>query len=180
MDEIGHYKGMMAETEKVYQRMNRTNASNDIHNDDFAPYFSLITFAVLAIIINSIVFFVGIRNKKIRRRTSNKFVLNLSLSNVCVASVVLSLSVSVVVLNTSEHAFNEHNEPAPEMSLMHGVLILLSVINMMLLSADRLYAVKWTFSYFAVSNSKKVGCIFCVGVEGDETSGIVLWYLRYY
>ena len=164
MDRIGQYTGAMAGTEKINQRMNHTNASNDIHNDlhndihndDFAPYFSLITFAVLAIIINTIVFFVGIRNKKIRRRTSNKFVLNLSLSNVCVATVVLSLSVSVVVLNTSEHAFNEHNEPAPEMSLMHGVLILLSVINMMLLSADRLYAVKWTFSYFAVSNSKKV------------------------
>ena len=67
---------------------------------------------------------------------------------------------SVVGLNTAEHAFNEHSEPAPEISLIHGVLILLSGINMILLSVDRLYAIKWTYSYStAVSNTKKVGYI---------------------
>ena len=53
-------QGMMEHNHRTNQGMNRSNNFEDIHGDDFAPHFSIMTFAALAIIINSIVFFVGI------------------------------------------------------------------------------------------------------------------------
>lgn len=132
------------------------NHTEELHPDDFTPYISMIVLAILSLVINCVVFFVIARHKELRRRISNKFVLNLTVSNSCVALAMLISSSYFIGLNNNEHTSNNHSEPAPEISLMFGVLLLLSVMNMILLSADRLFAVKWTFTYFQITSKRKV------------------------
>lgn len=126
------------------------------HEDGFAPYISIIIFSILTIIFNSGVIFIIPYFPNLRSRNSNKFLLNLMVSNLCVGLVMLCFGTVVVTFNSSEHTFGNHNKPPASISLMFGVLILLSVMNMILLSGDRLYAVKWTFRYLDSTTSKQI------------------------
>ena len=133
-----------------------TNVTVDQHKDDFAPYISIIVFSILSIIFNFLVIFVLLYVPKLRRRNSNKFLLNLMMSNFCVGSVMVCFGVVAIILNFAEHTFDNHTEPPASISLIFCVLILLSVMNMILLSGDRLYTVKWTFRYFDSVRSRQV------------------------
>ena len=126
------------------------------HDDGFGPYISIILFSILTVILNLLVISVISYFRNLRSRNSNKFLLNLMLSNSCIGLVMLCFGSAVVAFNSTRHTFNNHSKPPASISLMFGVLILLSVMNMILVSADRLYAVKWTYRYFDSTNSKLI------------------------
>ena len=136
--------------------MQISNVTEEHHKIDFSPYISIIVFSILTIMFNFLVIFILSYYPKLRRRNSNKFLLNLMISNLCVGFVMLCFGTFVIVSNYGEHTFANHTKPPIAISLMFGVLILLSVMNMILLSGDRLYTVKWTFRYFDSVKSRQV------------------------
>ena len=127
------------------------------HNDDFKPYICMMILSVFTIVCNSVVFFIVTIRNNLRRRPSNKYVLNLMFSNILVACSMLAFAAYTVAINKNQHTFTDHKEPTPEISLMFGIFILLSIMNMILISGVRLYAIKRTFKYSQLS-SRKINC----------------------
>ena len=126
------------------------------HVDRLAPYISIIVLSVLTILFNSAIVLVIPFYPNLRSRNSNKFLLNLMISNLCVGLVMLCYGAVVLSFNAAEHTDQNHSKPPASISLMFGVLILLSVMNMIILTGDRLYAVKWTFRYFDSITSRRI------------------------
>ena len=132
------------------------NMTEEQHRDGFAPYISTIVFSIISLIFNFLVIFILSCFPNLRRRNSNKFLLNLMISNFCIGLVMLCFGAVVIALNTKKHTFDNHRKPPPSITLMFGVFILISVMNMTLLSGDRLYAVKWTFRYLESVTSTQI------------------------
>ena len=132
------------------------NSSHNEHEDDFGPYIGIIVLSIITMICNAIIVFIIARSRELRKRPSNKFLLNLMVSDLSVGIVMLCFSASVMALNSEEHEAEDHKPAPAAIGLLRGVLILLSVTNMILLSGDRLYAVKWTYRYIEVFTAGNV------------------------
>ena len=94
--------------------------------------------------------------KKLRKRSSNKLLLNLLISDgiVCISNI--SRSVKLMVNSNDATLFLEVYLRQDETIVLLGAAVLLSMLNLTLITLDRLIAVKWPFFYEDRIQTKQV------------------------
>ena len=126
------------------------------HRNSKAYTISFIVLSSLALLLNIFVNIVMLCNKKLRRRPSNNFLLNLLISDGCVCISLISYSVYLMATWDDEKLFYENYPLHRTFILIIDVVVCLSVSNFSLITLDRLVAVKWPFFYQDRIHTKQV------------------------
>ena len=113
------------------------------------------------IVLSSFAFFLHIfvivlmsLNKKLRRKPANKFLLNLVISDAVVCISFMSYTANLLAIWEDGNTFFESTlQYIP--SILFYVVIILSMLNFTLITADRLIAVKWPFFYMDRIHTKQ-------------------------
>ena len=124
-------------------------------NISSSKYFSssktyLISFTVLssfALLLDIFVIALMLRNKKLRRRPANKFLLNLLMSDGTVCVSFISFNGHLLNNWDDKKSFSENSFIFQTSVVFFYVAVVLSMLNFTLLTVDRLIAVKWPFYY---------------------------------
>ena len=101
----------------------------------------------LALLPNMFVITLMLRSKKLRKRRSNKLLLNFLISNVTVCITFISYNVKVMIMASNANSFVELYIKQQETVLLVLVSVVLSMLNLTFITLDRLVAVKWPFFY---------------------------------
>ena len=117
------------------------------HRNSKAYTISFIVLSSIALLLNVFVNIVMLCNKKLRRRPSNKFLMNLLISDGFVCISLISYSVYLMVTWEDEKSFYENYPLHRTFVIIVDVVVCLSVSNFSLITLDRLIAVKWPFFY---------------------------------
>ena len=123
------------------------------------PFIIIIIIAVIAIITNLFLIIIISTRQKIRKRRSNKFLLNLLVSDFIVAVTSLCFSALVLAVKMEDHGYDDGEKPPIVLALMINIFIMLIILNVIILSIDRLLAVIWTFHYLASVKSIHVNIV---------------------
>ena len=120
--------------------------------------FALIFINLLALSGNLLVIFVILLTKELRRKESNWFVLNLALADLLVSLTVIPASLDTVInghfrFGTSFKEF---------IGFANFLFCICSIMNLLLLSVDRWFAIAKPFRYLQVITPKKAStaCLF--------------------
>lgn len=117
------------------------------HRNSKAYTISFTVLSSIALLLNVFVNIVMLCNKKLRRRPSNKFLMNLLISDRFVCISLISYSVYLMVTWEDEKSFYENYPLHRTFIIIIDVVVCLSVSNCSLITLDRLIAVKWPFFY---------------------------------
>ena len=156
---------------------------SDIWNTKYVTYHGInhkvytISFIVLSCFALLLIIFVNIVllcNKKLRRRPSNKFLLNLLISDGLVCISFISYHVYLMITWDNEKSFYENYLLKKSFILLVDVVICLSVSNFSLITLDRLIAVKWPFFYEDRIHTKQAFTVITVVWVVTVAYGIIL------
>ena len=119
---------------------------------------ALITINVLAVSGNLLVIYVISYTKELRRKESNWFVVNLAFADLLVALTVIPTSLDILITGKFRLglAFKEF------IGFANFLFCICSIMNLLLLSVDRWFAIAKPFKYLDVITPRKVGaaCLF--------------------
>ena len=130
--------------------MNTSNQTQSIsrNGDTFDIHMRNVTvLSFLALLPNMFVITLMLRSKKLRKRRSNKLLLNFLISNVTVCITFISYNVKVMIMATNANSFVELYIKQQETVLLVLASVVLSMLNLTFITLDRLVAVKWPFFY---------------------------------
>ena len=130
--------------------MNTSNQTQSIsrNGDTFDIHMRNVTvLSFLALLPNMFVITLMLRSKKLRKRRSNKLLLNFLISNVTVCITFISYNVKVMIMASNANSFVELYIKQQETVLLVLVSVVLSMLNLTFITLDRLVAVKWPFFY---------------------------------
>ena len=108
---------------------------------------SVVVLSSFALLLNIFVIVLMLRNKKLRRRPANKFLLNLLLSDAIVCISFISYAGHLLTKWDDKKSFFENYFVLQNSVVFFYVVIVLSMLNFTLITIDRLIAVKWPFFY---------------------------------
>ena len=151
------------------------NTKNATSHDNHKTYtISFIVLSFFALLLNIFVNIVMLCNKKLRRRPSNKFLLNLLLSDGFVCVSLISYHACLMVTGDDEESFYENYPLKRSFILFIDVVICLSVSNFSIITLDRLIAVKWPFFYEDRIHTKQAFIVITVVWVVTVAYGIIL------
>ena len=116
---------------------------------------SFIVLSFFALVLYIFVISLMLRNKKLRRKPANKFLLNLLISDGIVCIAFMSFAGEVLEIWRAEKTFYENYFKLQTFNIFVDVAVVLSMLNFTLITADRLIAVKWPFFYMERIHSKE-------------------------
>ena len=96
-----------------------------------------------------------LRNKKLRRRPANKFLLNLVISDGIVCISFMAYASHVLNIWDDKKPLFENYFMLQSFVIFTDVVVVLSMLNFTLLPIDRLIAVKWPFFYMGRIHTKE-------------------------
>lgn len=134
---------------------------------------SMVILSIIGIVLNGTISFIIMSNRRLRRRKSNKFLLNLLLSDMCVC--VSFFCYSVVNISDERMNFDSHMTFA----FLISVFMLLSLDNLIVVTLDRLIAVKWSFYYQNKLKAKHVYVTICAAWSITVLYFIILMVVRH-
>ena len=108
---------------------------------------SLVALSSFALLLNIFVIVLMLRNKKLRRRPANRFLLNLLLSDGIVCISFISYAGYLLRKWDEKKSFFENYFTQHNSVVFFYVVVVLSMLNFTLITIDRLIAVKWPFFY---------------------------------
>lgn len=113
-------------------------------------------------------------NKKLRKRRANKLLLNLLVSDgiVCVSFIVYCANVMVTSNNAS--SFYDLYLQQRKFVVLTDVAVVLSLLNLTLITLDRLIAVKWPFFYDERIQTKQIFIAIGIIWATTITYGLIL------
>ena len=116
---------------------------------------SFIVISSFALFLYIFVIALTLRNKKLRRRPANKFLLNLFISDgiVCI-SFIFYAGQLLAVWDDEKSFFGNYLMLQTPVIFIH-VSVVFSMLNFILITADRLIAVKWPFFYMDRIHTKQ-------------------------
>ena len=121
--------------------------------------FHVINFTALSLFIlllNMFLMALMLWKKKLRKMSSNKLLLNLLISDGIVCVSYISHSVKLMVNSNDATSLLEVYLRKDKTILLLGATVLLSILNLTLITLDRLIAVKWPFFYEDRIRSRQV------------------------
>ena len=133
---------------------NTENATSHRSSKGYAISFIVLSF--LALLLNISVNTVMLCNKKLHRRPSNKFLLNLLISDGFVCISLISCTAYLMAAWDDEKLFYENYPLHRTFILIIDGVVCLSVSKFLLITLDRLIAVKWPFFYEDRIHTKQV------------------------
>ena len=116
---------------------------------------SSIVISSLALFLYIFVIVLTLRNKKLRRRPANKFLLNLFISDGIVCISFISFDGHLLAIWDDKRSFLDYYLMLPTPVIFAYVTVVLSMLNFTLITADRLIAVKWPFFYMERIHTKQ-------------------------
>ena len=116
---------------------------------------SSIVISSFALFLYIFVIALTMRNKKLRRRPANKFLLNLFISDGIVCISFISYAGQLLAIWDDERSFLDNYEILQTPVIFIYVAVVFSMLNFTLITADRLIAVKWPFFYMDRIHTKK-------------------------
>ena len=124
---------------------------------DSMNYYSIsfIVLSFLALVLYIFVILLMLRNKKLRRRPANKFLLNLVISDGIVCISVMLYAGHVLEMWDDKRSFFENYFMLESFVIYLDVVVVLSMLNFTLITVDRLIAVKWPFFYMDKIHTKE-------------------------
>lgn len=133
-----------------YESFPKPEDGHDFHVRIFT---ALSSFALL---LNMFLVALMLRKKKLRKRSSNKLLLNLLISDGVVCILYISHCVKLMVNLSDATSFLEVYLRQDKTIVLLGVAVFLSMLNLTLITLDRLIAVKWPFFYEDRIQTKQV------------------------
>ena len=143
----------------------------DISNTHARNFIVLASFALL---LDMFVILLMLWNKKLRKRRSNKLLLNLLISDGIVCVSFITYCANVNVSSNDASSFYDLYLQQLKIFVLIDVVVLLSLLNLTLITLDRLIAVKWPFFYEDRIQTKQM--FIAIGITWTITivHGIVL------
>ena len=135
---------------------------------------NFIMLSSVALLINAFVVTIMLWNQKLRKRHSNKILLNGLISNAVVCSSLISFSAHLCLVLENTQSFYYVYVRQRKFDVLVNVLVCLSLLNFTLLTLDRLVAVKFPFFYEVKIQAKHI--YFAVGFNWGFTIifGVIL------
>ena len=109
----------------------------------------------LALSLYIFVITLTLRNKKLRRRPANKFLLNLFISDGIVCISFMSYAGKLLAIWDDKRSFFDNYLTLQTPVIFIYVAIVFSMLNFTLITVDRLIAVKWPFFYMDRIHTKQ-------------------------
>ena len=122
----------------------------------------MIALCLVGMLLNFVTLSVIAFIEKLRRRRSNKFLLNLLCSNVFATVIFLAFISHSLTTMRDETRWDKFYDKQIELLIMACVVILLTIINLISLTLDRLLAVKYPFFYQTSIKTKHVYIIISI------------------
>ena len=151
-----------------------TPTNPDISNTHTRNFIMLASFALL---LDMFVILLMLWNKKLRKRRSNKLLLNLLISDGIVCVSFITYCANVMIASNDASSFYDLYLQQLKLFVLIDVVVLLSLFNLTLITLDRLIAVKWPFFYEERIQTKQI--LIAIGIIWAITivHGIVLMIL---
>ena len=124
---------------------NRSSANSFGDGKHYPRIFIVIS--SFALLLHIFVIVLVLRNKKLRRRPANKFLLNLLISDAIVCILFMSYAGKLLSIWNDQKSFFDYYFMLPTLDVFFYVIIVPSMLNFTLITVDRLIAVKWPFFY---------------------------------
>ncbi|XP_047136781.1 histamine H2 receptor [Hydra vulgaris] len=105
--------------------------------------------------------FITLKFKSILKRKSNKFLFNLAISDACVSTTTVCFSASIISEKIFDSDIIFHNKHKHWLILI-AAFAPISILNLMLLTIDRLIAIKMPFFYADKFMNKHVYCFISI------------------
>ena len=121
-------------------------SSKSLHNNKSYPR-SLIVLSSLALLLDIFVIILMLWKNKLRQRPANKFLLNLLISDGIVCISLISCEGQLLAIWDDRKSFVENYYILQSFVVFLYVAVVLSMLNLTLITLDRLIAVKWPFIY---------------------------------
>ena len=119
---------------------------------------SFIVLSFFALLLYIFVILLMLRNKKLRRKPANKFLLNLLISDGIVCISFMSYAGYLLEILDDERFFESFLQRyflLQSFIIVINIVVFLSMINFTLITVDRLIAVKWPFFYIYKIDTKQ-------------------------
>ena len=131
--------------------------SSSTKSFDTSKYYSIsfIVLSFFALVLYIFVIFLMLRNKKLRRRPANKFLLNLVISDGIVCISFMSYAGHVLDTWDDKKPFFENYFMLQSFVIFVDVVVVLSMLNFTVITVDRLIAVKWPLFYVSRIHTKE-------------------------
>ena len=137
------------------------SSANSFHDDKHYPRI-FIVISSFALFLHIFVIVLMLRNKKLRQRPANKFLLNLLISDAIICILFMSYAGRLLAIWDDQKSFFEHYFTLPTLDVFFYVIIVSSMLNFTLITVDRLIAVKWPFFYEDRIHTKQ--SLICIAV----------------
>ena len=151
------------------------NQSNPTRNDVINTHTrNFIVFSSFALLLDIFVILLMLWNKKLRKGRANKLLLNLLLSDgtVCISFITYCANLMVASNNTS--SFYDLYLQQRKFVVLTDVVVFLSLLNLTLITLDRLIAVKWPFFYEDRIQTKQIFIAIGIIWATTITYGLIL------
>ena len=135
------------------ENRNRSSANSFRGSKNYPRSFMVISSLALSLYI--FVITLTLRNKKLRRRPANKFLLNLFISDGIVCISFLSYAGKLLAIWDDKRSFFDNYLSLQTPVIFIYVAIVFSMLNFTLITVDRLIAVKWPFFYMDRIHTKQ-------------------------
>ena len=120
---------------------------------DYPISFMVLSF--FALVLYTFVIILMLRNKKLRRKPANNFLLNILIADGIVCIAFISFAGEVFERWRAERNFYENYFKLETFNIFVDVAVVLSMLHFTLITVDRLIAVKWPFFYMDRIHTKE-------------------------
>ena len=135
------------------ENRNKSRAESLDIRKDYPISFMVLSF--FALVLYTFVIILMLRNKKLRRKPANNFLLNILIADGIVCIAFISFAGEVFERWRAERNFYENYFKLETFNIFVDVAVVLSMLNFTLITVDRLIAVKWPFFYMDRIHTKE-------------------------